>query len=439
MIQPATRGAPSPSDLGSTAVAEKHGRGEGLNSRPFSVQKSLERSSVPIVKIGIVGAGIGGLTLAAGLSSDGHEVTVLERSGELGEVGAGIQLSPNGTRVLLGLGLEAGLGSIGTAAQRSVFRRWEDDLEIAGSALGEIAEDRWGAPFFSVYRPDIIQVLHSACGDVNFVFDAQVTSVAQVGEQVVVHLAGGDEQRFDLVVGADGIHSAVRESLWGAQRARFSGVVAYRALGPREFASDLPIDFTVRVGPGGHVVSYFVGKDQRYLNLVALADDRSWELESWTEPVAASVLQEKFSAWSPVVRRLLSHVEDSVFRWALHDREPLPAWGKGRVTLLGDACHPMVPFLAQGACQAIEDADVLRRCLAGHEPVVDALQRYEAARRDRTALVQTMAMANATTFHLPDGDAQRERDEFLNLVAQTGPGLAANFDWLYAPRDDLAA
>ncbi len=391
------------------------------------------------MKIGIVGAGIGGLTLAAGLSNDGHDVTVLERSDALGEVGAGIQLSPNGTRVLLGLGLDAGLRSIGTAAQRSVFRRWEDDREIAGSPLGEIAEDRWGAPFFSVYRPDIIQVLHSACGDVTFVFDAQVTSVAQVGEQVAVHLAGGDEQHFDLVVGADGIHSAVRESLWGAQQARFSGVVAYRALVPREFASDLPIDFTVRVGPGGHVVSYFVGKDQRYLNLVALADDRSWELESWTEPVAASVLQEKFSAWSPVVRRLLSHVEDSVFRGALHDREPLPAWGKGRVTLLGDACHPMVPFLAQGACQAIEDADVLRRCLAGHEPVVDALQRYEGARRDRTALVQTMAMANATTFHLPDGDAQRERDEFLNLVAQTGPGLAANFDWLYAPRDDLAA
>ncbi|MEI7478716.1 MAG: FAD-dependent monooxygenase [Actinomycetes bacterium] len=391
------------------------------------------------MEIAIVGAGIGGLTLAAGLSSDGHDVTVFERAGDLGEVGAGIQLSPNGTRVLLGLGLEVGLRTIGTAAQRSVFRRWEDDREIAGSELGGIAESRWGAPFFSVYRPDIIQLLSSACGQVDFFFDAQVVSVAEVGDQVAVQLTESDEHLFDLVVGADGIHSAVRSSLWGEQPARFSGVVAYRALVPFEFASDLPVDFTVRLGPGGHVVSYFIGKDQRYLNLVALADDRSWELESWTEPVAASVLQEQFSAWSPTVRRLLGAVEDSVFRWALYDREPLPTWGKGRVTLLGDACHPMVPFMAQGACQAIEDADVLRQCLARQGTLVDALQRYEEARRDRTALVQTMSMANATTFHLPDGDLQRERDEFLNLVAKTEPGLAANFDWLYNPRDDLKA
>ena len=215
---------------------------------------------------------------------------------------------------------------------------------------------------------------------------------------------------------------------------RFSGYVAYRALVPRDRVEDLPIEVTNRLGPDRHVVTYFVGEHQRFLNLVAFVPESHWTLESWTEPGDLSELIRSYADWAPALTRVLSAVEPPVFRWAMHDREPLPQWSAGRVTLLGDSCHAMLPFMAQGGCQALEDAVVLTRCLRGVDPesprgVAAALTRYELTRRDRTTLIQGRSWKNATVFHLPDGPDQERRDADLSRRSPT-EALELN-DWLY--------
>ncbi len=241
-------------------------------------------------------------------------------------------------------------------------------------------------------------------------------------------MAGGDTVEADVVVGADGIHSAVRGALFAPTPARFSRLAAYRALVPREAVADLAVEVTNRMGPGRHVVSYFVGRHRQYYNLVCVVPETTWDVESWTEPGSLDDLRAHFAGWSAGLSRLLEHVVEPVYRWALHDRQPLAAWSQGTATLLGDACHPMLPFMAQGACQAIEDAVVLTRCLdAAGDDAPGALRRYEALRLPRTARLQQLSWRNATTFHLPDGDDQHARDARL---ATGGDSAGAN-DWLY--------
>lgn len=390
------------------------------------------------MKVIVVGAGIGGLTAAALLHRRGHEVRLIERAGGFGEVGAGLQLSPNGARVLAELGLGDRLAEVGTTPARVVFRRWQDDSVLLSRPMGGAAVERFGHPYYNVYRPDLVAILAEAASEVPVRFKATVTAVHQPedGSGAEVELADGDRLRADLVVGADGIHSRVRQSLFGPQSTRFSGWIAYRALVPRKAVPDEPIEATNRVGPGSHVVSYFVGPRQRHLNLVCIVPEADWEVESWNEPGDLRELRSHFASWSPQLNAILDHVSEPIFRWALHDRRPLDRWSVGRVTLLGDACHPMVPFMAQGACQAIEDAAILARCLESADAsvpndVASALSIYEATRHPRTSDMQGRSFHNATTFHFPDGPQQQERDDFFRLLSATeGSGLDA-FDWLY--------
>jgi salicylate hydroxylase len=375
------------------------------------------------VRVAIAGAGIGGLTLAASLARSGHEVELLEQASAFGEVGAGIQISPNAVRVLAALGLGNALAAVGTRPERAVVRRWADDRELGATALGGVILERHRYPYYNVFRPDLIEVLATALDGVTVRFGADVVALRGAG----VELAGGDVVEADVVVGADGIHSAVRAALLGPTAARFSGLTAYRALVPGAAVADLAVEVTNRMGPGRHLVSYFVGRDRRYYNLVCVVPEATWAIESWTEPGSLDDLRAHFAGWSAGVGRLLDHVVAPVYRWALHDRRPLAAWSQGAVTLLGDACHPMLPFMAQGACQAIEDAAVLTRCLDdGGDDVPAALLRYEALRLPRTARLQRLSWRNATTYHLPDGDEQRARDARL---ADGDTGGAS--DWLY--------
>lgn len=384
------------------------------------------------MRIGVVGAGIGGLTTALALATRHHEVTVFERAAAFGEVGAGIQVSPNAARVLHDVGLGEALDAIAVRPERVVLRRWRDDSELGSTVLGEPFRRRYGLPYANVARPDLVDVLAEAVAaspSIDVRFGARVSGVTVDEAAATVHLLSGATDTFDVVVGCDGIHSTVRSAVLGEHPSRFSNTVAFRALVPRERVEHLPVEVTNRLGPDRHVVSYFIGRNRRHLNLVFVAPEADWTTESWTEPGSLDQLRSLFDDWSPDLRHLFDLIDEPIHRWALHDREPLAEWGRGRVTLAGDACHPMLPFMAQGACQAIEDAAVLGRCLddAGRTGVTAALRRYEDNRRERTATVQRLSWRNRDVFHLPDGEQQQARDA---AFARIPPDAFPN-DWLY--------
>ncbi len=384
------------------------------------------------MKIAIVGGGIGGLTAALALSQHAHDVTVLERSAGIKEIGAGVQVSPNAGRLLHSLGLGEAFSAISVHPHRVVLRRWEDDSVIRSTELDDSFLSQHQLPLANVARNELVEILGDAVSqrsNVSLKFSARVAEVEPGDAASVVRLSDGTAQEFDVVIGADGIHSVVRPCIGGVDRPRFSGSAAYRALVPRRFVEDLPVDVTNRMGPDRHVVSYFIGRDCSHLNLVCISPEESWDTESWTEQGTMEDLYSRFEGWSPELLSLLGRVEEPVFRWALYDREPLEQWGLGTTTLLGDACHPMLPFMAQGSCQAIEDAVVLARCLseAGTSDAALALRRYEQARQGRTAQVQTSSFMNRDLFHMVDGQGQRDRDMFLSM----GPPGMSILDWVY--------
>jgi salicylate hydroxylase len=384
------------------------------------------------MKIAIIGGGIGGLTAALALSQNAHDITVFERSAGIREIGAGVQISPNAGRLLHSLGLGAAYSEISVNPQRVVLRRWEDDSIIRATDLDESFLSQHQVPLANVARNELVEILGiavAARANVTLKFSTHVVKVEPGDASSEVIFADGSSQSFDIVIGADGIHSVVRPCVGGIDKPRFSGSAAYRALVPRSAVEDLPIDVTNRMGPDRHVVSYFIGRNRSHLNLVCISPEDSWETESWTEQGTMEDLLSRFEGWSAEFLSLLGRVEEPIFRWALYDREPLEQWGIGTTTLLGDACHPMLPFMAQGSCQAIEDAVVLARCLsdASTNDAVSALRRYEDARQGRTAQVQTSSLSNRDLFHMVDGQEQKDRDMILSI---SPPGMSI-LDWVY--------
>ena len=384
------------------------------------------------MKIAIVGGGIGGLTAALALSQNAHDITVFERSAGIREIGAGVQISPNAGRLLHSLGLGAAYSEISVNPHRVVLRRWEDDSIIRATDLDESFLSQHQVPLANVARNELVEILGNAVAartNVTLKFSTHVVKVEPGDASSEVIFADGSSQSFDIVIGADGIHSVVRPCVGGIDKPRFSGSAAYRALVPRSAVEDLPIDVTNRMGPDRHVVSYFIGRNRSHLNLVCISPEDSWETESWTEQGTMEDLLSRYEGWSPEFLSLLGRVEEPIFRWALYDREPLEQWGIGTTTLLGDACHPMLPFMAQGSCQAIEDAVVLARCLsdANSSDVAIALRRYEDARQGRTAQVQTSSLSNRDLFHMVDGQEQKDRDMIFSI---SPPGMSI-LDWVY--------
>ena len=384
------------------------------------------------MKIAIVGGGIGGLTAALALSQNAHDITVLERSAGIREIGAGVHISPNAGRLLHSLGLGAAYSEISVNPHRVVLRRWEDDSIIRATDLDESFLSQHQVPLANVARNELVEILGSAVAaraNVTLKFSTHVVKVEPGDSSSDVIFADGSSQSFDIVIGADGIHSVVRPCVGGIDKPRFSGSAAYRALVPRSAVEDLPIDVTNRMGPDRHVVSYFIGRNRSHLNLVCISPEDSWETESWTEQGTMEDLLSRFEGWSPEFLSLLGRVEEPIFRWALYDREPLEQWGIGTTTLLGDACHPMLPFMAQGSCQAIEDAVVLARCLSdvNTSDATNALRRYEDARQGRTAQVQTSSLMNRDLFHMVDGQEQKDRDMIFSI---SPPGMSI-LDWVY--------
>jgi salicylate hydroxylase len=390
------------------------------------------------MRIAIAGAGIGGLTAAVALRRDGHSVTVYEQASTLSEIGAGIQLSPNATRVLAWLGLLDEIERIAVEPARGDLRRWKDGSILVSQPLGADVRERYGFPYFHVHRADLHEILLRAANDGELRLGHKVAGVESTGTDetgsgaTVVFEDGSRSEPVDLLVGADGIHSAVRRLLFGNESPRFSGNAVWRGLVHHASVAhlDLPVHSHAFLGPGMHFVAYYVSSG-RYVNWVGVAPTQTWNRESWTEPGEFDDAVADFDGWCPTVTGLIAAMQGQpIYRWALFDRDPLPEWGRGPVTLLGDACHPMLPFMAQGAAQAIEDAAVLTGCLAQTDDPVGAARRYEDLRRDRTAKVQLTARRNEVMFHLPDGADQRERDQRLDAPdSQTTHRNAWLFDY----------
>ena len=356
----------------------------------------------------IAGGGIGGVTAALCLARAGFAAAVFEQAPEFGEFGAGVQISPNGSRVLHHLGLAPQLEAAAFRPAGMEFRSWRSGQVISSSTLGEAAVAAYGFPYYHVHRGDLLRLLVEAAqreGAIELHPNAKVTGFDQNGEGVRVAVAGGTGETAHqgiVLVGADGIHSRVRQALFGPQAPRFTGNVAWRTLVPAE---RLPKGWARPTGaawwgPGRHFVHYFV-RGGALVNCVAVVEKAGWEVESWTERGEHEELKADFAGWHEEIQVLINRMDPhALYKWALHDRPPMPRWGKGAATLLGDACHPMLPFMAQGAATAIEDAAVLAACLAGGPDPAASLKRYEDLRRKRTALIQAQARRNAKLFHL---------------------------------------
>lgn len=385
----------------------------------------------------IAGAGIGGLTAALCLHKIGIDVEILERSDQTGDVGAGIQLSPNGTRILHHLGLMKELEQVAFLPDGVELRLGKSGWTVSEIPLGDSVRTRYGFPYYHIHRGDLHTLLSAAvksqCGDVIHTSSC-VADVMQHDEGVTVELADGSQTEGDLLVGCDGIHSAVRTSLLGEEKPRFTGMIAWRGLVPTKRLPENMMKPVVTswMGAGRHVVTYYVRRGE-LVNFVGVVERSNWTKEGWNEKGNKEDLVKDFAGWHPSVTTLIEEMEDP-YIWALFDREPLPKWTDDRATLLGDACHPMLPFMAQGGVMAIEDAYVLSACLKTHGTnLTHALSRYEQLRLDRTAKVQKGAWRNGKLFHLSNPLARLSAYGPIALASRLAPSkTAAPQDWLYS-------
>jgi salicylate hydroxylase len=380
------------------------------------------------MRIVVVGGGVGGLTVARSLLRAGFDVLVLEQAPRFGAVGAGLQLGPNATRILTRLGLADELAEIGISPAAVRMLRWDDDSLLSNMRLAQDAKARFGAPYYVVYRADLIDLLASGLPEGTVRFGAEVVDVS-TGDKPEVRLADGTVESADVVVGADGTHSMVRAATVGDVPARFARMIAYRSLIPWD---EVPgsAEQVVRtwLGPGRHVTTYPVGRGCRYLSVSAVLPEPVRSAESWTASGGIGELRAQLAGWNSTVRELTEAINGTVYRWALYEREPLLHWSTSCTTLVGDACHPMLPFMAQGAAQAVEDAAALAACLCRTPGEVGAaLARYEVARQPHTTRIQQLSWSNNTAYHLQDGPEQKLRDEGLRASRTTTEAL----HWLY--------
>jgi salicylate hydroxylase len=380
--------------------------------------------------IAVIGAGIGGLTAAVALRQAGFDVDVYEQALELTEVGGGINMGPNAARILYRLGLGHALDREAVRPVSTHQRRWQDGRTLQQAPLNPRCEELYGAPHLTVHRADMLSIIASGFPPERIHLGHRLDGHSDKGDGTEAWFENGVRITSDVLVGADGINSTVRTALLGEEAPRFAGCVAYRGLVPAERIADLglPIGSQSWVGPGGHLVHYFVSRG-RLLNFVGWTEHDTWDREDWTDRATIARALAAFDGWHPQVRRIIA-AADTCFIWALFDREPLPRWSLGCTTLLGDACHPMYPFMGQGAAQAIEDGAVLAACLAraGTEDPAETLQRYERVRRPRVTRLQQMSRANKIRFHLPDGPAQEARDAEW---ARAGDRSPEALRWLY--------
>lgn len=397
----------------------------------------------------IAGGGIAGLAAGLGLARSGWEVLLCERRAALGDLGAGLQMSPNAARVLDWLGILPEVTAQAFRPRAAVLRDGHTGTEIYRAALGTQAEARWGAPYLHVHRADLHKALNEAArhAGVQIRMNAPAARVASRTDGTALHLEDGEVIEADMVIGADGIRSALRGTMLEAEAPRFTGQVAWRGLVPAERLADNTIgpDATVWAGPGQHLVTYYV-RGGTLINFVGVLETEDWAEENWSAPGDTARLRETFAGWHPSVTALLEQVDDC-FLWGLFDRPEQVRWVRDRLVLIGDAAHPMLPFMAQGAAQALEDVAALVRHLEGRPAshsegrpegqiaggdIPRALAAWENERWPRVTRVLQTAQANGAMFHRRPGPVRALSRALVSTVSRLAPGLAVRqLDWLY--------
>jgi salicylate hydroxylase len=364
----------------------------------------------------------------------GCDVEVYEQAPELKEVGAGLQLSANGTRAVYALGVGEELKALSCETTGKEIRLWNTGETWKLFDLGTVSVERYGFPYFTVYRPDLLDLLARAvrrCKPGAIHLGSKCLGFVQHADQVHLRLEDGECVLGDVLIGADGVHSTVRQGLFGQDKPQFTGIIAWRGIVPmerlpRHMARMAGVNW---IGPGGHVVHYPL-RAGKVMNFVGALERTDWRVESWSARGTTEELAADFAGWHGEVQDLIRNIP-APYKWALMVRPPMERWTVGRVTLLGDACHSMVPFLAQGAVMAIEDGFILARALGTLDgDIPSRLERYENARRERTRRAVAGSADNITRFHnraLADPARAREYVE----REWAGANVASRYEWLF--------
>ena len=383
----------------------------------------------------VVGGGIGGLTAALALLRRGIDVRVYEQSNQLKEVGAGIQISSNGTRVLYALGLEHALAEVQVRPDSRELRHWATGETWNWFDLGQKSVERFGTPHLMLHRGDLHGLLAHAVRSLKpdaITLNKPCVAVSSHDGHADATFADGSVVRAPYVIGADGIHSRVRVCLFGPSKPVFTGCIAWRGLIPMD---RLPPHLATMVGanwlgPHGNVLHYPVRRGE-LMNFVSMSERTDWQVESWSTAGEKQELRNDFRGWHADVHLMIDEIE-TPYKWAMMIREPMETWSKGRITLLGDACHPTLPFLGQGGVMSIEDGYVVAACLDKYfgEPEV-AFARYEDIRKDRTSMVVRKASENKKSAFEPRlADKELVAVEVAREWQQVR--LRERMDWLYS-------
>jgi salicylate hydroxylase len=384
-----------------------------------------------MLRIAVVGAGIGGLSFGLALRERGLDAEVFEQAAELTEIGAAIALSANATREYIRLGLGDALAAAGCTPTELIYRHWRDGARIAAHSVraGEAYARRFGAPYYGLHRADLQRILSAAFGAQHLHLGCRLVNLVPERDGVVLEFANGRVERADVVVGADGVRSTVRRWITGADDAVYSGTSAFRGIVPTESLSALPDPHAIQfwMGPDAHLLHYAIGSTGESVNFFAVVETPAiWPAEGSIVQVADEVPVASFRGWHPAVTEMI-RAAASPLRWGLFTVRPLLRWHHGRIVLLGDAAHGMLPHHGQGANTSIEDAFALAGVLAERDSadLGAAFARYQRLRRGRTRTIQRSSWATSGQLHLHDGPATRARDARVARFPE-------DFGWIHA-------
>ena len=376
------------------------------------------------LKVLIAGGGIGGITTVLALRARGVDCQLFEQAPAFGQVGAGLQISSNAARILLSLGLGAALKTVATYPEGRDYRGWDDAERLYYTPLGQKAEGHFGAPYYAAHRAELLDVLLSGLGSQGIRLGTRIERLDQDAKGVTITLADGSTESGDILIGADGIHSTVRAQLFGKELPRYTGNVAWRGLVPAERVAHLDLGSVVGVwmGPNRSIVQYYVSAGKTF-NWIGISRSAPPARESWLAEGKVEDALAEYDGWHSTIRTIIG-ATPKVLRQALYDREPLPDWQVGRVVLMGDAAHPMMPFYAQGGAQSIEDAYVLAGCIAAaQDRPLEALARFVKLRQPRTAWMQGLSRREEELYQMTDAAAISERN--ARMRANRSPETAS--------------